>query len=121
MSDWASKLSKKKSVKPTQNTSSKSSTASPDIESKPSTSTSTSPTNEFNSQEVLEYFQNQFNSIIQKAQQDKNELHYKILKVDNSKLWKSTKSPKDVIRKDVSTIDLLFEINRSIYQQNQNK
>lgn len=89
----------------------------------------------YNTQEVLDYLNSNFAKYTQQAKEDKEGEHVKIYRsLESSSQWttkmsssSSTSSQgsgkygvKDVIRNksNSNTLDLLFEINRSIYQQN---
>ncbi|KAI3402867.2 hypothetical protein KGF56_004328 [Candida oxycetoniae] len=112
---------------------------------------STTPTNvescEFNSKELLEYFDSEYKRYLNEAKKDKDGEVYKIYKsLESSNQWTTKLSsnlnknfgPKNVFRNsknngekkdsyhssengfngpNVNTVDILFELNRSIYQQ----
>ncbi|KAG7661232.1 uncharacterized protein J8A68_005228 [[Candida] subhashii] len=129
-------VTKKKSSSPTTTTSS------PPIKKTSTPETTESQQPPFNSQEVLQYFNSNFSKYLQQAKEDKQGEHIKIYRsLESSSQWttkissyssstgqggssgneRTKHSAKDVIRNKSNTtnntLDLLFEINRSIYQQ----
>ncbi|EGW31879.1 uncharacterized protein SPAPADRAFT_62486 [Spathaspora passalidarum NRRL Y-27907] len=105
----------------------------------PSSGSSNKPTPEvesrFNSSEVLDYLNSNHTKYLQLAKQDKEGEQVKIYRsLEASSQWTTTTKPvnpsgkynaKDVIRNKSgttnNTLDLLFEINRSIYQQKESR
>ncbi|KAI5968936.1 hypothetical protein KGF57_000051 [Candida theae] len=88
-----------------------------------STSTSSSPSS-FNAQEVKQFLQSNFDSYSAKAREDKDGEQYKIYRsLESSNQWetKVNSNPRNVLRNrpQSNTVDILFEINRSIFQQRQ--
>lgn len=78
---------------------------------------------EFNSREVMDYLHNNYNTYLTHAREDKEGEKYKVYKsLESPNQWtsKPKNGPKEVIRNrngSNGTLDLLFEINRSVYQQ----
>ena len=91
---------------------------------------------DFNAKEILSYLSSSFNSYLQDAKNDKLGDTIKVYRsLESSSQWKTSKvsnenggntngnknryTPKEVIRSGnkSDTLDLMFEINRSIYQQ----
>ena len=78
---------------------------------------------EFNSREVMDYLHNNYNTYLTHAREDKEGKKYKVYKsLESPNQWtsKPKNGPKEVIRNrngSNGTLDLLFEINRSVYQQ----
>lgn len=86
--------------------------------------TSSQPTASFNAQQVQQYLQSNYESCLTKARQDKEGEHYKIYRsLESSNQWETQvkSSARNVLRNQSqsNTIDILFEINRSVYQQRQ--
>ncbi|CAX43266.1 conserved hypothetical protein [Candida dubliniensis CD36] len=82
---------------------------------------------EFNSREVLDYLHTNYTTYLNHAREDKEGEKYKVYRsLESPNQWTSKPSgkngPKEVIRNrhgNNGTLDLLFEINRSVYQQRQ--
>lgn len=81
--------------------------------------------------QVLSFLKSEYSNYITKAKEDKEGDHYKVYRsLESPNQWTSNTSsnrqnnnkhnPKEVIRNrpgNNNTLDLLFEINRSVYQQ----
>ncbi|KAI5961313.1 hypothetical protein CANMA_003833 [Candida margitis] len=131
-SDWAAKLA---NAAPTQDKPTTNETlltqAKQDKKVKSSRSTSRTPpppppssSSSFNGQEIKQFLQSHYQTYLAKAQQDKDGEQYKVYRsLESSNQWETQvrSNPKNVLRNrpQSNTIDILFEINRSIYQQRQ--
>ena len=71
----------------------------------------------------MDYLHNNYNTYLTHAREDKEGEKYKVYKsLESPNQWtsKPKNGPKEVIRNrngSNGTLDLLFEINRSVYQQ----
>ncbi|KAK6459793.1 uncharacterized protein RJT20DRAFT_22787 [Scheffersomyces xylosifermentans] len=133
------------STKGKKNTTNKESTPNPHPSERPSGAATGTPqavaqAESFNAKEVLAYLNSTYNSYLAQAKNDKSGESVKVYRsLESNSQWKTKSSnggannsngsgnknrynPKDVIRNSNSgnnsdTLDLVFEINRSIYQQ----
>ncbi|RLV94975.1 hypothetical protein JA1_001314 [Spathaspora sp. JA1] len=142
-SDWAAKLANvSKSKSPPVTTPTVNERKNSNVKNKKSTPTpKASPEIEsnFNSSEILQYLNTNYSKYVQLAKQDKEGDQIKIYRsLESSSQWTTQTKPstttggsskynaKDVIRNkngstNNNTLDLLFEINRSIYQQKESR
>ncbi|KAG5422297.1 hypothetical protein I9W82_001392 [Candida metapsilosis] len=135
-SDWAAKLAQAAPTQPKSATQTPSQ-AKPDKTSKSTTrptsrssppppkgAQQTTTSASFNAQQVQQYLQSNYESYLTKARQDKEGEHYKIYRsLESSNQWETQvkSSARNVLRNQSqsNTIDILFEINRSVFQQRQ--
>ena len=131
--DWAAKLAQAatqptNSTQPTQPTQPKlghdrQAQPKPDKKVKTSRSPSRSPPPTFNPQEIKQFLHTNYQSYLTKAREDKDGEQYKVYKsLESSNQWETqVVNPRNVLRNrpQSNTVDIIFEINRSIYQQRQ--
>lgn len=121
--DWAAKLAQAAPTQPKSFNETPTHTK-PDKKVKTSRSPSRSPPPTFNAHEIKQFLQSNYESYLNKAREDKDGENYKVYRsLESSNQWETQvkSSPKNVLRNrpQSSTVDILFEINRSIYQQRQ--